>query len=120
MSKHNKNTALTKLLQKGTGKSDENKKVSLSKLHTKDEGELLKFVMIVKPGYVKGILEGKGFSMQTKEDFASLPKIMKLGLDKKGLENDKGEIVVFDLRKILEDAEMPAEEIKESGIIFIR
>lgn len=114
---HNK---LKGILQKGTGKEDQNKKVSLSKVHAGDVSELLKFVMIVKPGYVKGLLEDKGFSFETKDDYLMLPKIMKLGLDKKGLENGKGEIVVFDLKKILEDAPMDKEEIKSSGIVFIR
>lgn len=114
------NNILKNTLQSGTGKSDETKKVSLSKIHAGDESELLKFIMIVKPGYVKGILEEKGFSFKNKEDYLILPKIMKLGLDKKGLENSKGEIVVFDLYKMLEDTPMLAEEIKKSGIIFIR
>ena len=107
-------------LQGGTGKEDPNKQVSLSKVHAGDESELLKFVMIVKPGYVKSFMEEKGFSLKSKEDFLYLPKIMKLGLDKKGLTNGEGKVVVFDLKKYLEDAPMDKEEIKGSGIIFIR
>lgn len=114
------NNTLDKVLKSGTGKPDEGKKVSLSKIHAGDEGELLKFVMIVKPGYVKGELEERGFSFESKDDFAVLPKIMKLGLDKKGLKNAKDEVVVFDLKKILEDVIMSKEDMRSSGVIFIR
>ena len=74
-----KNNNLKGILQNGTGKEDENNKVSLSKIHAGDVSELLKFVMIVKPGYVKSEMGKRGFSLDTKDDFLALPKIMKLG-----------------------------------------
>ena len=111
---------LTEVLESATGKVNELKRVSISKLHAGDEETLLKYIMIVKPGYMEKKLEKLGFKLETKEDYLMLPKIMILGLDKKGLKNMKGDTVAFDLRSILENAPMTAEEIKESGAFFVR
>lgn len=97
--------------------NDGSKNVSTSKLLAGDNSELLKYIMLVKPGYVESLLEERGLVLKDKDDYLALPKIMELGLDRKGIEGSKG-FITFDLRSLLVSAPVSKDEIRLAQITY--
>ena len=112
---------LDSTINKVLGKSDRNKTVSISSLHVNDPDVWAKFIHIVNKNYMVQALAAYGLNLSSKDDFAQIPKIIKLKADVEGkLRGGDGKPVVFNLLEILKSAPMTKEQIKQSGIIFVK
>ena len=112
------NAVAVKAITSALGSDKHKRKISLSKLFSGDNSEWLKYILLVKPELLKEIFEERGLTLDTNEDYLAIPKIMDLGLDKKGIEGSKGR-VSFNLGQILQSTVISKDKIKASNVTFV-
>ncbi len=98
-----------------------NKRISLSKLKSKDVSEIARFAYIVDPIEFVHEFNKVGIEIGSFGDVNKLVELHKRGGDVNGeiKKSDKITSVVFDVLKVLENIDISKEEIDKAQIIWI-